>query len=315
MPLLNIIGNVNQIKNPNISFTVPFVATGGVKETFVTGGISYTMHSFISGSGSFDIVQGSTYASVYIQAGGGAGAAGGPSLQTANGGGAGGGFVASVPLTKSTLYGVTSSYSVYVGKGAAYNGPFASSSNFIKAYDFNYIPYNPSQYIAYPGGNGGDSYQSGQNGGCGGGGGGTGSQGGNGGNCDAVTKACLSGGGGIGGNGGDLVTGAGAHAGFGGSGSFIASYFGGPSGSYPVSIGGGGGGGTAGNIAVNTYGVGFAINGGGNGGGFVSPTGSNGVQYTGAGGGGGYSNVTNGIYYPGGSGGDGVVRVVYVTQT
>ena len=317
MPLLNIIGNINQIKNPDISYNIPFRAVGGIVETFVTGGISYTMHSYISGSGSFEILQGDVTAQVLIQAGGGKGAnAANNASQAGNGGGAGFGSVNNIAFQKSTLYNVTSSYSVYVGRGASNTLGIASSSNIIKTYDFNYIPYNPTAYLVYGGGNGGDGYELGQEGGCGGGANGNGIQGGDGGASNVVSKIGLAGGGGSSANGGaaDTNPGPNQHVGYGGSGSILPYYFGGPSGSYPVVYGGGGGGGTIGNGVTDTYGIGYATNGGGNGGSTASPSGSNGVQYTGGGGGGGYENSLAGIYFPGGAGGDGVVRIVYQTQ-
>lgn len=284
MPLLNIIGNVNQIKNPNIAYTVPFSAVGGIKETFVTGGVSYTMHSFVSGSGSFEILSGNTNAEVLIVGGGGTGLQGSSDAQRSTGGGGGDAFVTSIAFQESQIYGTTSSYNAYVGGGGIQT--VGTASNFIKTYDFNYIPYNPTQYLADYG-FAGAILAGGESG--------NGNAGGNGGR---------AGGGGAGGTGSSAT---GFTGGNGGTGIAAPYYFGGPSGSYPILVGGGGGGGAEG---INLAGSGSY--GGGNGGGFQQ-LGASGSANTGGGGGGGY-NETGGPDYFGGNGGSGVIRIVYVTQ-
>ena len=88
MPSLNIIGNVNLTGGEYKRN--PFVATGGIMQTFVSGGIPYTSHTFISGSGTFTILNGETTAQVLVVGSGGAGQEGRITNTLGNGGGGGG---------------------------------------------------------------------------------------------------------------------------------------------------------------------------------------------------------------------------------
>ena len=72
MPSLNLIGNLNLTGNNKYNRN-PFIAAGGVMNTFTSGGVNYTSHTFISGSGSFTILNGETTAQVLVVGGGGGG--------------------------------------------------------------------------------------------------------------------------------------------------------------------------------------------------------------------------------------------------
>jgi hypothetical protein len=326
MPSLNIIGNINQSVNPNIAYFTPFYAIGGIKETFVTGGISYTMHSFISGSGSFEILQGETQAQVLVIGGGGAGNNGDGSNRMASGGGAGGVLYFTEALRKSQIYGVRSIYNAYIGSGGIAKMPDdglpATGSTWVRTYDAYYTPITAS--VAFKGGNANNAAQNLEISSGSSGGGFKGQaypgigQGNNGG------TVAYSGGGGYSTTGSNpyTVPAVGNFAGNGGLGIDLPYYFGGPSGSYPLKLAGGGGGG--GNYQYNAIPyyelpAGSGSYGGGNGGNQSNLSGSNGTVNTGGGGGGGFSllsgNPSSGnTFGPGGNGGSGVIRVVYQTQ-
>jgi hypothetical protein len=336
MPQLNLIGNTSFTlgSRPELG---PFIAIGGIKETFVTGGISYTLHSFISGSGSFQILQGSADIEVLVVGGGGAGSQGiqrspitdDEAYERGNGGGAGGYVFVSQYVKKSPQY-EPSVFDAYVGEGGRFvSGGFtlnATQSSFIQTYDQRGYYFNPPIITSsFPGGDGGF----GPNGASGGGGGGQaiyGTQGNNGGVQDA-----LAGGGGAGRVGGDRGI---STAGVAGDGITLPVYFGGASGSYPIRINGGGDAGgyfRIGEPPLGTFGKAIASSsgsygggaGGSNAAGFAQPTltqltGSNGLVNTGGGGGGGGTLIdypANTLYYgPAGNGGSGVIRVAYQTQ-
>lgn len=342
MPQLNILGNTNFSLGSPIEPYRPFRATGGIVETFVTGGISYTLHSFISGSGSFEILQGGADIEVLVVGGGGAGSQG---LQRTplnntenyvrgNGGGAGGYVFVSQYVKKDPEY-IPSTYTAYVGNGGLFlSGAFtaaASESSFRQTFDLRGYYYSPIIFTSsfYGGAGGGIDYLEGRDGASGGGGGGQaiyGTQGNNGG-----TSPRIAGGGGAGTPGDN---GGGGVAGSGGDGITLPVYFGGPSGSYPIRIAGGGYGGgyfRNGYPPLGTDGqliaAGSGSYGGGAGGssaaGFNPPTlaqlsGSNGLPNTGGGGGGGGTIVDLGpgttFYGPAGNGGSGVIRIAYRTQ-
>ena len=325
MPSLNIIGNINQSVNPNIAYFTPFYAIGGIKETFVTGGISYTMHSFISGSGSFEIIQGEANAQILVVGGGGAGNNSDYFSRMGSGGGAGGVLYFTEALRKSQIYGVRSIYNAYIGSGGVSSFPDdgfpATGSTWVRTYDPYYSPITAS--VSFKGGNANNAAQNLEisSGSSGGGFKGRAYPGigqGNNGGTDGY-----SGGGGYATTGSNPYTIplAGSFGGSGGTGLDLPYYFGGASGSYPVKIGGGGGGGGYKRIidaSPALYG-GSGSYGGANGGNLDNLTGSNAVPNTGGGGGGGYSilstNPSSGnTYGPGGNGGSGVIRVVYQTQ-
>lgn len=341
MAQTNIIGNTVFSLGSPIEPYRPFRATGGIVETFVTGGISYTLHSFISGSGSFEILQGAANIEVLVVGGGGAGSQGlqrAPLNSTAaytrgNGGGAGGYVFVSQYVKKSPQY-VTSSFNAYVGNGGTfYSGAFATlatQSSFVQTFDQRGYYYNPPIITSsYGGGSGGgiDDSPNG-NGASGGGGGGLAIYGGQG-NAGGTDQG-LAGGGGAGAAGANVST----YSGLGGAGITLPAYFGGPSGSYPIQIAGGGNGGGYYRIGYPPLGTDGAVipaqtgsYGGGSGGswqaGYNQPTlaeltGSNGVANTGGGGGGGGSIIdlpgAAQYYGPAGNGGSGVIRVAYQTQ-
>lgn len=342
MPQLNILGNTNFSLGSPIEPYRPFIAEGGIKETFVTGGISYTLHSFISGSGSFEILQGSANIEVLVVGGGGAGSQGiqrfpvtdDEAYERGCGGGAGGYVFVSQYVKKDPEY-IPSTFNAYVGQGGIFlSGGFtvpATQSSFLQTFDLRGYYYNPPIITSsFGGGNGaaGDAL-SGKDGASGGGGGGLAIYGGMGNNGGGGDR--LAGGGGAGSVGAEVGL---SLSGAGGNGITLPAYFGGPSGSYPIRIAGGGDAGgyfRIGEPPLGTYARVIASQsgsyGGGAGGsyaaGYSQPTltqltGSNGVVNTGGGGGGGGALIdypSNVQYYgPAGNGGSGVIRVAYQTQ-
>lgn len=332
MAQLNILGNTLFSLGSPIEPIVPFRATGGTVETFVTGGVSYTMHSFTNpGTSSFEILQGSSSIDILVVGGGGAGngpTTGVPNTTGLGGVGGGGGGVilsSSVYVKKDPRYGIVSAFEVFVGSGGVADTfgldlglLSASGSTFIKRYDERGYYAPDVQIYAFGGGNGWAG--SGSSGAGGDGGALPGGQGQNGGN------GSYSGGGGYSQNGG--VATAGSFSGYGGTGFQAPYYFGGASGSYPVLVAGGGPGGglfdttfTPDLLYIPFSGSFGAGDGGGYAAGYNPPTqaqasGSNGVANTGGAGAGG-AKVRNGPVIfngPGGNGGTGVVRVIYVTQ-
>jgi hypothetical protein len=332
MAQLNILGNTLFSLGSPIEPIVPFRATGGTVETFVTGGVSYTMHSFTNpGTSSFEILQGSSSIDILVIGGGGCGngpTTGVPGTVGIGGVGGGGGGVilsSSVYVKKDPRYGIVSAFDACVGSGGVaetFGNDIcllnSTGSSFIKKYDERGYYAPDVQIYTFGGGNG---YAGSGSSGAGGGGLAlTGGQGQNGGGGE------YSGGGGYSQNGG-VATG-GSTSGFGGTGFQAPYYFGGASGSYPVLVAGGGPGGGLWDDTFSpvldyipytgSFGAG---DGGGYAAGFNPPTqaqasGSNGVSNTGGAGAGG-AKVRNGasIYNgPGGNGGSGVVRVIYVTQ-
>jgi hypothetical protein len=339
MPQLNLLANTLLSQGQTIPFYEPFRATGGIVETFVTGGISYTLHTFLSGSGSFEITQGAANIEVLVVGGGGSGSIENvfPSriddndINGGNGGGAGGYVFISQYVKKDPQYGIPSTFNAYVGEAN-------KQSSFTQTFDLREYYYAPAIISSsFPGGYGSldDAPSSEANGASGGGQGGLaiyGTQGNNG------------GGGSLSGGGGASTTGSGTTdlntlSGIGGTGVTLPAYFGGPSGSYPIQICGGGYGGCFYRIAQTgtgglygklisaqsgSYGSGA---GGGSAAGLYNPptlaqlTGSNGLPNTGGGGGGGGAIVDLNIpgyagnfYGPPGNGGSGRIQVAYQTQ-
>lgn len=149
MPSLNIIGNVN-LTGGKYNRT-PFVATGGVIQTFVSGGVNYTSHTFISGSGTFEILTGETSAQVLVVGAGGSGAAGGPPNAAGYGGGGGGlVYTGSFFLRKNPQPGPSTFTAVVAPQNDGFTNTGATSS-FTSTYGYEQIV----PIIAYGGGNGG----------------------------------------------------------------------------------------------------------------------------------------------------------------
>ena len=257
------------------------VATGGTITT--TGG--YRIHTFTSGTTTFQITtlpSGITF-NYLIVAGGGAGGYGVNNVLNAGGGGAGGLIAGNTSLS-------VASYSIVVGAGGSSSGANGSNSS---AFSLTAVG---------GGGGGGGSYgAAGQTGGSGGGattnftnyGAGTAGQGyaGTSGNANSYYEG--GGGGGAGATGGPGATtqgGVGVASSLSGSSVYYAGGGGGGTNAVPYSNGGNGGGG----------------NGGGNG----ARNGSAGTANTGGGGGGGGTAGQSDGY--GGNGGSGIVIIRYL---
>ena len=116
MPSLNIIGNINLTGGEYKRN--PFIATGGIVNTFTSGGLNYTSHTFISGSGTFSILNGESTAQVLVVGGGGGGTAGGDLTSRAFGGGAGGvNYTGSFFFKKNPEVGGPSNWTALIGPG------------------------------------------------------------------------------------------------------------------------------------------------------------------------------------------------------
>ena len=286
MPSLNIIGNINLTGGEYKRN--PFIATGGIINTFTSGGINYTSHTFISGSGSFTILNGESTAQVLVVGAGGAGSRGGLECQGGDGGGAGGLAYTSSFFFRKNYSGGPSNFIATVAE--ANNGlPTGSSSTFISTYGYEQI----APVIAYGGGS------AGYNGASGGGSGGLaiygplGNNGGTGG---------TAGGGGAGAVGFDGCSGPGG-AGLG----FTMQ-----DGTLKYYAGGGGGGGYS-SVGPRPGGAG-GIGGGGSGGGGVQGVGQPGEANTGGGGGGGNTASDTRDSGNGGPGGSGIIIICYPTN-
>lgn len=279
-------GSTNLLDIYNQVSVIPATASGGTYTTYTSGGITYAVHTFSSGTGTFSPATPTNVNYLVVAGGGGGGSAG-------VGGGGGGGGV----LTGSTT--ISSPVNISVGEGGASNTNGSNSvisgvATAIGGGRGGNYPGNNSQ-SGGSGGGAGDNYAgsagtvgqgnaggSGYLGGTvfgGGGGGGAGSAGG--GTVSYVTYAV---------------------AGNGGSG--VSSSINGT----PTFYGGGGGGGgyqPYGNIA------GSGTHGGGNGGYTGSQNGFAGTEGVGAGGGGAAGGGGN----VGGKGGRGVVIISYPIST
>lgn len=303
MPSLNIIGNVNLTGgkyNPT-----PFTATGGIENTFVSGGITYKSHTFISGSGSFEILRGETSAQLLVVGGGGGGEFGVQPTDTnfgGNGGGAGGFlYTSSFFLRRNPNPDQRSLWTAIVGAGGsgAILSPLTiatsgSQSSFIASYGYEQIV--PA--IAYGGGVGPSG-----SGASGGGENGLaiyGDQGNNGGDDNSYVGA---GGGGAGTPGTGSL---GSVGGGGGQGRALTLR----DGTSQYYAGGGGGGAQ---VDVPSSGGAGGIGGGGNGAGQlpVAGPGGNGTANTGGGGGGGVNANNSADRGIGGNGGSGIVIITY----
>lgn len=299
MPSLNLIGNLNLTGNNKYNKT-PFVATGGVMQTFVSGGVNYTSHTF-TGSGAFQILQGETTAQLLVVGGGGGGEAGGAQNDRGRGGGAGGVNYSGSFYFKKNPSGAPSIWNATIGQGGlgglnptgvpGNSATSGSASQFVATYSYEQAFFTP----AYPGGTIEQSTGTGASG-AGGGLAIYGPQGNNGG------TGMVSGGGGASAAGGN------ANQGAGGAGRTFTLQDG-----TAKSYGGGGGGGGYVDIGPTPGGAG-GLGGGGNGGTGVQGAGGNGTANTGGGGGGGTSanNANNRGF--GGNGGSGVIIICYPTN-
>jgi hypothetical protein len=277
----------------------PIIGSGGTITSYVSGPLTYVVHTFTSSGTFIAPSSGVSNVHVLIVGGGGGGGAG------AGGGGGGGGVV------DTSSYSVTAggSYAVTVGNGG--NGGVGSGASSAAGTSGGNSVFDASTATGGgAGGGGGGAVQlNGSSGGSGGGsGGGVGSattggagtagQGNAGGNNSIVTPAYGSGGGG-----GASSTGSnGSSSASGNGGNGHTSTIIGASTVY----GGGGGGGL--------YGTGTAGSGGTGGGGGGSGTGSagtNGTANLGGGGGGGGRSADGNTNLSGGAGGAGVVIVSY----
>lgn len=298
MPSLNIIGNVNLTGgkyNPT-----PFTAVGGIVNTFVSGGFNYKSHTFISGSGTFEILRGETSAEILVVGGGGGGESGkNTSIGEigGNGGGAGGlNYTSSFFLKRNPNPGQPSIWNIVVGEGGSGSflapGPSALSgsiSSFIATYGYEeivpMIGYGGGLAPSGQGGSGGGSTGSaiygdqGNDGGvdgsiyCGAGGGGAANSG--------SSSILFIGGDGGAGRGFTLRDGTlEYYAGGGGGGAYVDS----PS---TNGVGGIGGGGAGGGQTPNNNGVAGTANTGGGGGGGVNSQAQAGQRGTGGAGGSG----------------------------
>lgn len=304
MPSLNLIGNVNLTGgkyNPT-----PFTAVGGIVTTFVSGGLNYKSHTYISGSGSFEILRGETSAQVLVVGGGGGGEQGkGTGVQEVggNGGGAGGlNYTASFFLKRNPNPGQRSLWNIVVANSGSGGGfgegqvPTSGSiSSFIATYGYEEIV----PVIAY----GGGAAPSGS-GGSGAGSNGQaiyGDQGNNGGLDQSVNVG--AGGGGAANSGSNSVAFTGGNGGD-GRGFTLRD------GTLQYYAGGGGGGAIVESPSSNGTG---GLGGGGNGAGQVAnQAGANGAANTGGGGGGGVNAQTQPSQRgAGGAGGTGIVVISY----
>lgn len=286
MPSLNIIGNVNLTGGEYKRN--PFVATGGIMNTFTSGGLSYTSHTFISGSGTFTILNGETTAQVLAVGSGGKGQAGGFGNIDGNAGGGGGvAYTSSFFFRKNTAGGPSTFIATVGGPNEGINPAFTGSSTvFYSTYGYEQI----APVTAY---GGGDATQNGASGGGNGGlaiygvqgnNGATGQPGGGGG--AAQTGSIRDGGNGL---------------------AFTLQ-----DGTLKYYGGGGGGGGYL-NVGPTPGGQG-GLGGGGNGGSGVGGDGQPGADNTGGGGGGGCTANDSRDRGDGGAGGSGIVIICYPTN-
>ena len=96
-----------------------FNATGGLENTYVSDGITWKSHTFISGSGTLEVGSGFTKADILVVGGGGGGATGG-AYGTGSQGGQGGQVVGYFDYDLQTVaLGSTGSYTITVGNGGA----------------------------------------------------------------------------------------------------------------------------------------------------------------------------------------------------
>jgi len=293
MPSLNIIGNVNLTGGKYNK--APFQAIGGIVNTFVSGGVTYKSHTYISGSnGTFQVIGGEITAQVLVVGGGGGGEQGGAINADANGGGGGGLIYSGSYFLKRNPLGGDSIWTVSVGLGGEGGFPPTTPPNVGTTSSFiaNFGGYEQITPIIAQGGGPGEG-----NGASGGGHGLAiyGSQGNNGGTTEQA------GGGGAGAVGADSVAQAGGN---GGDGLAFTLY----DGTSRFYAGGGGGGGY---VDTSKGGGTGGQGGGGTGGSGVSGAGADGTPNTGGGAGGGVTANNAGQRGNGGDGGSGVVIITY----
>ena len=293
----------------------PFIAAGGIENTFTSGGLIYKSHTFISGSGIFTVSSGQIGAQVLVVGGGGIGGLGDTTIKVVTGsfrtfgsGGGGGGvvFSGSYLLRTDLETNQPSIFDIVVASGSLTSSivsPYNNTSSI--TIRKRYEQANP--IIAYGGGN--NVYDQNTDGASGGGGGYAifGDQGHDG----LLTFRIATGGGG---SGTSPVEGDNNIDSAGGSG----SYFSLRNGTGTWYGGGGGAGSFAGNSPPTVvYNVPTNVGGGGNGGVSSSMNGSPGSSNTGGGGGGGFAGppsvVYSGSVYTPGSGSNGGSGIVVIT--
>lgn len=280
-------GSTNLLDIYNQVSVLPTAGTGGTYTTYVSGGVTYAVHTFSSGTATFTPSAPTSVSYLVLAGGGGGGGAG-------FGGGGGGGGV----LTGTTT--ISSGVSITVGEGGATatNGSNSSISGIATAIGGgrggNYSSNNAS--VGGAGGGGAANASGGFPGASGTAG--QGFAGGSGIFTNAGFWFAGGGGGGAGSAGADAIAVSYAIGGNGGSG-VLSSING-----TPTYYGGGGGGG---GYAPYSDLAGSGIHGGGNGGYTASQNGFAGTEGLGGGGGGAAGGGGN----SGGKGGRGVVIISY----
>ena len=305
MPSLNLIGNLNLTGNNKYNRN-PFIAAGGVMNTFTSGGVNYTSHTFISGSGSFTILNGETTAQVLVVGGGGGGTAGGAQNLLAYGGGAGGvNYTGSFYFKKNPQAGGPSVWTALVGQGGlGGTNPTGVSGNPATSGSISqlYANYSYEQATFPLGGYGGTAEMSSGQGASGAGNNPTG------GSAIYGAQGKAGGNGNTAGGGGAGQVGGNANQGKGGDGLAFTLQDG-----TLKYYGGGGGGGGFSNVGPTGGGAG-GLGGGGNGGTGIQGAGQAGTANTGGGGGGGNTANDAADRGFGGNGGSGVVIICYPTN-
>ena len=304
MPSLNLIGNLNLTGGEYKRN--PFIATGGIINTFTSGGLEYTSHTFISGSGTFSILNGETTAQVLVVGGGGGGRAGGAQNQLATGGGGGGvNYSSSFFFKKNPEAGGPSVWTAVVGNGgngglnpAGTPGPAATSGSISQLY----AGYSYEQATFPLAGYGGTAEMSSGQGASGGGDQPTG------GPAIFGPQGKAGGNGYTSGGGGAAQVGGNSNQGKGGDGLAFTLQDG-----TSKYYGGGGGGGGYSNVGPTPGGAG-GLGGGGNGGFGIAGAGQAGTPNTGGGGGGGNTANDAADRGVGGNGGSGVIIICYPTR-
>lgn len=132
-----------------------FQATGGLESTYVSGGITYKVHTFTSGTQTLTVNAGFTKAEMLVVGGGGGGATGG-NLGVGGEGGGGGATVFSSSYDIQIATGSAGTYTVKVGAGGA-TDQAGQTSSFTP--NFSYTTGYP--IIAFGGGAGSGSGASG----------------------------------------------------------------------------------------------------------------------------------------------------------
>lgn len=95
-----------------------FEATGGLESTYVSGGVTYKVHTFTSGTQTLTVNAGYTKAEMLVVGGGGGGATGGD-LGTGGQGGQGGGVIYYSSYDIQVATGSAGTYTIKVGEGGA----------------------------------------------------------------------------------------------------------------------------------------------------------------------------------------------------